>query len=356
MGGVRLSAVAWLVAGLGLVGCGDDFAIGRNIQRDTYTQSPSVEVDVVFVVDDSSSMLSAQEKVKQAFQSFAESLEDFNSNFHIGVTTTDTSSNGLQGAMLRVTVDGKSYPYISNDMPNYPQLFETLINQVGTSGSVFEAGLEASSRAILPASKGGVGDTANAGFLRDDATLAVIWVSDEDDCSNDGTIPASEPAACYDNTYASSLIDVYGYVEDYYTVKKSTGKVILGAVVGVDPGSEICEGISVARGDRYIEAVGIVGGVVGDICSGDFSVVMEELGLNAAGQRTVFLLSKTPDPVTLKVEITPAGGDTYSVARGEGWEYLADQNAVSFYGEYVPPRDSTVEITYEVVNNAVSAE
>jgi len=55
---------------------------------------------------------------------------------------------------------------------------------LGTDGSTYEKGLEAAERALTPplAAPGG----ANAGFLREGAYLVVVFLSDENDCSDRG--------------------------------------------------------------------------------------------------------------------------------------------------------------------------
>ena len=72
---------------------------------------------------------------------------------------------------------------------------------LGTDGSSYEKGLEAAERALTPplAAAGGPND----GFLRDDAYLVVVFLSDENDCSDRGPActtredcPDSENAAC----------------------------------------------------------------------------------------------------------------------------------------------------------------
>jgi hypothetical protein len=49
------------------------------------------------------------------------------------------------------------------------------IAQLGPDGCGYEQSLEAMYRALDPA--------VNPGFIRDDAALAVLFITDEDDCS-----------------------------------------------------------------------------------------------------------------------------------------------------------------------------
>lgn len=63
---------------------------------------------------------------------------------------------------------------------------------VGTRGHGFEKGLAAAVKAVSPEMN--AEGAPNHGFLREDARTAVIFVSDENDCSHDGTL--DERSAC----------------------------------------------------------------------------------------------------------------------------------------------------------------
>lgn len=76
---------------------------------------------------------------------------------------------------------------------------------VGTQGDGREKGLSAAVEALSPELTGGalgapgVDESApNHGFLRRDAKLAVIFISDENDCSHDGTFTDRDSRSCVD--------------------------------------------------------------------------------------------------------------------------------------------------------------
>lgn len=80
---------------------------------------------------------------------------------------------------------------------------------VGVRGWGFEQGLAAVTRAFSPELTGGPdGDPSefpNAGFLRPDAQTGVIFVSDENDCSNDGTLDYQTVCGVSECTYQENL-------------------------------------------------------------------------------------------------------------------------------------------------------
>lgn len=80
---------------------------------------------------------------------------------------------------------------------------------VGVRGFGFEQGLSAVVRAFSPELTGGPdGDPSqypNAGFVRPDAQTGVIFVSDENDCSNDGTLDYQSTCLVSECTYQENL-------------------------------------------------------------------------------------------------------------------------------------------------------
>jgi hypothetical protein len=142
-----------------------------------------------------------------------------------------------------------SYAQTGSSAPNSALAFQVAcMTNLGTSGCGFEQQLEASRRALER--------TEQLGFTRDTALLAVMFVSDEEDCSiEDGpSLFASEEiqdvaadlinVACGEN--AQFLYDAASYRDSYVEVKDGDAQAVLfAAIVGV-PIDPACEG----RGDQ----------------------------------------------------------------------------------------------------------
>jgi hypothetical protein len=145
-----------------------------------------------------------------AFPTFASALAQFPAkgvptSFHIGVVTTDLGSGpttpsanctpgGLGGKLQPLgrahdpscvpVTGGVNFINIdqvanTNNLPpaqDLPATF-TCMASVGDTGCGFEHVLESPYKALHDSIP------ENAGFLRDDALLAVVWVTNEDDCS-----------------------------------------------------------------------------------------------------------------------------------------------------------------------------
>lgn len=171
-------------------------------------------VDILFVIDDSPSMADKQKNLANNFQKFIDVLDSIQGgrpSVHIGVVTSDVGSRGADGVIAQgigtlgqggCSGSGKGgllqtfgAPLAANNKfiadtvddvtgvrntPNYTGTLTAAFSQMakaGAGGCGFEQHLEAAKLALSP------GTTPNAGFLREDAYLAVIFIADEDDCS-----------------------------------------------------------------------------------------------------------------------------------------------------------------------------
>ncbi len=165
-----------------------------------------VDVDLLFVIDNSGSMAEEQESLAlwahDALFGVLELDDDVLLNLHVAVVTTDMGAGPFGISSCEGTGDGGVF----NDVPaqasceaidgrflididdgaggritNYSAdtLSEAFgcIAGVGVSGCGFEQPLETMKRALDGS------NPENAGFLREGALLAVIIVSDEDNCS-----------------------------------------------------------------------------------------------------------------------------------------------------------------------------
>ncbi len=306
-------------------------------QTDVWYQEPTDQVDILWVVDDSSSMLAEQQTLATGFQSFALELENTGTDFHLGViTTTFLYDDPHRGELV-----GEP-PFITTE-DEYLTMFPSRVEEeVGISGYGREKGLEAASWALSPLLTTGTG--ANVGFLRPEAHLLVVFVSDEDDCSDEGGLDEhTANTACY--RYADDLVPTAEFVADLRGLKPADGysRVKLAAIVG----PELTSGcLDVVPGTRYIEAARLTGGLVGDICQSDWSGILYDLGLNAVGIHTTFELSHGAAVDSMEVRV-----DDVLVPAGEegGWTYDPEYYTVSFHGEWVPARGAVIEATYKVL-------
>jgi hypothetical protein len=217
------------------------------------------------------------------------------------------------------------------------ELFAELVAQ-GTIGTGIEMGLEGARLVFTEPYFG----ESNQGFLRDDANLAILFVSDEDDVS-----PYSVP------DYLRFFTDLKG--DDAY---RDHAQLSLSAVIGADepprddlPACESDDGVA-GYGRRYVEAAAQTDGLVQSICEEDFAPLVEQLGLTLSGLLLDFELSGLPKLETLVVGLYEDETDESLIrelVRDVDFSYVAEGNLIRFEEEQVPPSEYYIVAEYEVL-------
>ena len=334
---------------VGISACGDSIVIVNRERTDSYQQSPTDEVDILFVVDNSNSMQLEQTLLADGFESFIEGIEQANVDFHLGVISTNFEyDDGARGTLelTNTDIDGcdgvaAGPPYLTLD-DDYLTLFPCRA-QVGLNGSGKEKGLEAALYALGDSLTGPGG--ANEGFLRDDANLLVVFVSDEDDCSDEGALGANaDNTACY--SQRDLLTPASDLTQRIVDLKGVRGKVQLAAIVGPESAESVCDDTTLP-GTRYLEAAELTDGLQASICETDWSGFLNRLGLEAVGIQETFPLSYPANPETLEVRVDD---EVVEQSDSNGWTYIADPPSVQFHGDAIPARGSDIAITYEIAS------
>jgi hypothetical protein len=228
------------------------------------------------------------------------------------VVTTDVSdaqAGVLQGAPWIVT---------SEMVDSSAALLDAV--DVGTDGVPPEAGLGA---AVLALSEPLRSDQ-NRGFRREDASLHVVVVSDNDDSSED--VLGEDPGAVF-----------LEFLED--EALATGGSAVLSAIVGDEPVGCVGKAGSALPGSSYIEVAESSGGTVGSVCDADLSAVVEGLGLASATWPDTFELQASPEADTVRVELD-------GLRQDDGWSLAEEPPAIIFDG---PPEPSAeIEVRYQV--------
>jgi hypothetical protein len=174
-----------------------------------YELNPLRQLDLIFVIDNSSSMNEEQENIKRNFPDFMKELENIKGglpDIRIGVISTNFGAGpgmpamecpvygdrggfivkpgcGLDSASkgFWLSIDGKGAKNFDGDLST---VFSCMAN-LGISGCGYEHQLQ-SLRAALAASEPSSSiSPQNRNFLRKDAFLGIVILSDEDDCSGE---------------------------------------------------------------------------------------------------------------------------------------------------------------------------
>jgi hypothetical protein len=133
--------------------------------------SENKKIDILWVVDNSGSMQDEQNSLAFNFESFITDFIQKDVDFKMAVTTTDTSW-GHKGELIGNLTDLTSIAAAS-DINGFLNNFKETI-KVGINGSGHEKGLSASKSFI----------SNKASWLREDAMLAIVYLSDEEDQSS----------------------------------------------------------------------------------------------------------------------------------------------------------------------------
>jgi hypothetical protein len=322
---------------------------GTNLSRqiDTFEQVSGRKVDVLFAIDGSGSMEEEQDNVARNLDAFLNTAELFDTDFQIGVTHLDLGETKRYGGdnFASGELIG-SPPFLTPGQANYRTEFASRI-RLGASGGQQEAGLEAARQALsdplitqtnvtcsndsqceVPYNfcRGGVCSGRNGGFLREDASLEIVLLSDEEDQST------ATP-----EFYVDFFRSIKGFRNDSLMHVSS----IVGADTSGNPSDCSASGSGdAAAGRRYATVSTATNGTVGSICSTNFGPFLQNIGNRAFGLRIEFFLSRAAEPATIEVRVN-------DVRQATGWTYDAATNSIVFNRNSVPQPGQIIEVEYE---------
>jgi hypothetical protein len=241
-----------------------------------------LSIDILVVVDNSISMAEEQANLATEMQGFLRNLlippidpatgsplHIPVKDIHIGVISTDMGTGGYHVETCTDPVDGDdgilqhaSSPIVGWCDPAYPNYLsyefdepdEEAIDKLardfgciatlGMDGCGFEQPLKAVLKALTTHA-----DRANAGFLRPDSILAVVFLTDEDDCSvaagHEEIFDTTRSdlghlnLRCFHNPHMAEPIETY--VEAFRELRPDPGSLIMTFIGGVPP-DPMCEG------------------------------------------------------------------------------------------------------------------
>jgi hypothetical protein len=347
-------------------------------QTDIFNQFSDPKVDVLWVVDDSGSMAPYQDLLAQNFGQFFTASNVDDADYHIAVTTTLTADGDCLGApptcsqdsdcgqggqcSLGLCTAGNAVNSCDDDpmcgyytacsgndrfitpTSNNPSGQFTCNVQVSDAGHVnpnrpasdnAEGGFRAAYKFL---SEPNISDnTINGGFLRDDAKLHVIMVSDEPEQSK-GSV--------------DQYIDFFKNLKGF----RNSSLIAVSAIAAPPQGCQISDGQGgtvTLQDDRYKALVDEMNGRFQEICNPDWTAMMSALGLDSLGLQVEFFLSRAAEEASIQVCVrNPASSATCtpvtktSEGAANGWFYDSAANSVVFNAGSVPPRGSKVEVRY----------
>jgi hypothetical protein len=327
-------------------------------QTDTFHGSGRSSADILWVIDNSGSMGDEAEAISKQARPFIDVALEKQIDFRMAVTTTDVTQSGLHGRLY--PPDGNHPRILTSHMDRdaLERDWAYMINQ-GSSGSGWEAGLEGAYLALSPPLIDSLDDVTtpekydgNAGFLRRDANLAIVVVTDDRDHSffPENDFPDREPK---DPDYWRKYLDFFRGIKGEHRSESML------RVHGINGGTEMpsCP-TSYRPGWGYNDIIQATGGVIESICAKDWSETLRSIAEDAFTIQRCFTLSGQPgpapgngstDPETwLRVAMGKKPYDKLSPGGNVRWNYYPETNEICFDPYYAPRGSDEVSVSYDV--------
>ena len=269
----------------------------------------SLEMDILFVVDVSCGY-NEQYDIATAAPALLDTLSNGGVDYRIAVATSDTSTSERAGRLEEHEGAYWSHPRADDPV----DLFQALVVVEEPDSDPVERILDGVYAALE-----GRGDDVNQSFRRPGAALHTAVMSEDPDQSN---------------------LTPQEFVTWYRTLPARGAPYSFSAIVPDD--------LEDSEPSAYTVAVEALGGLRTDYRDAPYDAFMTELGQLWTRPYREVVLSRIPQPDTLRVSIrVPLEDGTETVETlHEGWVYDGIRNAVEVQERFIEPL-STVEVHYE---------
>ena len=285
-----------------------------DFKKESFSQdnAPSGLLDIVVVVDNSGSMKEEQQNLSTKLMPLLSYVSE--SDWRIGVVTTDPRDGCLRGLI------GKQ--------DQNPELAFARAVTAGTGGTRVEQGIYQAVAGIKGECQG------VTPWVRPNSTLAVLFLTDEDNCS-DGK-------SCGDDSWSSA-----NYLTDYLSSIRQIG--VNARVYGLlwHPNTEFSAcSTALRRGSIYAEAIARTGGAWGSICDDDYTATLQSISQDLSViLKTQFALAFTPN-LDAGFELKVNG-----IVQRSG--YRVTGNVLEFTTP--PPANAKIDVAYYVTTKLPQA-
>lgn len=244
--------------------------------------------DVLFVIDNSGSMQVEQAEVARRIGNFFGQIKKV--DWRVGIITTDPYEKDPVTNQENPLADGALLPY-----PNGQYFIDRSLD-IDAAGEQFaqtifrpeignghERGIHNTYRAIERSLNpfGGAKNLRLSNFFRNQASLSVVLISDENETLVNGV---GNPLENLQKSDGRNLINF---------VKSSWGqdKTFQFNSIIVRPDDQDCIGPDESFGHAYDELSNLTGGIVEDICAADYSGALKNIGAGVANLQKVYQLN-----------------------------------------------------------------
>jgi hypothetical protein len=320
---VLLSAL--VIAMVSATGCSNaktNFALPQQNDQFSGQIFYNNKVDILFIVDNSKSMLQYQQRLAAKISDMIDTLNSLGMDYRIAVTTSTMAKNSDYASARKLV---GSPHYLTR--ANINLLPERII--VGESGSDLERSLD-SMQLVTSASYADQ-------FLRSEALFTAIFISDEIDQSSEFGNPNNDDFINYLNQRKPTFADgTRGWIANYIGILTNQSCDSLGGHVSI--------------GTQFIKLVDASKGVKSSICAADLSAAVANIKAKIVGQLTAYRFKDVPNKSTIQVTV---GGRAIFEDATNGWTLETETNngvtvyLLKFHGDSIPAADERVSVNYK---------
>jgi hypothetical protein len=265
---------------------------GENTDIDASVTEQCRRMDLVFVIDDSGSMQEEQDNLSANFPEFANVLNNYRLgtgeelDYRAAITTTGITANytivvppipgfpplppimqsqsGADGKFRQTC--GMTRPWLERTDPNMATTFACAA-RVGTGGPALEMPLRAAELAVQ--------ENVNPSFLREDALLGIVIITDEDDCSRRASSFETAGDECATN--GDTNVDaVQSFIAGFDQRKGDRGRWATAVIAGPAAcSSSFGMASDAVRLKQFVQQTGDTA-VFGDICQGNLAPALQQ--------------------------------------------------------------------------------
>ncbi|MFN8792276.1 MAG: hypothetical protein ACK5Y2_12555 [Bdellovibrionales bacterium] len=302
-----------------LAGCSNDAGFSMPEQQQEFSSTLyNNKVDIIWLVDESSSMKKHQEKLSNEVEAMVQKLNELKLDYRMVMTTTSVGPGNSGG-----TYFGQPAVLTSTS----PSLVATLKGRLlrGEMGSDNERGILSLQNLLSDSYVNGDG----RGFHRPESLLLINVLSDEDD-GTDGTR----------ESVVQTLSNRLNVLKKPY--RPGVGGWLLNFIGVIDNHCQDQFG-RVNLGLRYMDLVQLSGGRKFSICAGNLKPAVEGLQSRVLEILTDYPIAQIPNVATIRVY---KNGILVPRSATNGWDYIPTLNVIRFYGSAVPAADSAIRVEF----------
>ena len=307
------------------------------------SSSVNNKIDILWVVDNSGSMENLQANVAANFSAFIADFQGRGFDFQMAVTTTEAwrEQNGnvycpQQSGLARYR-DEAGVAILNRQTPDLEAAFLANIRQ-GVNGCGDERAFASLLASLTDA------DNLSLGFPRQEAFLAIILVSDEDDFSHPGGDYLWND---YQDPRLSPVADIVSALDQFTGSSTERRRHSVSAIAIFD---EDCLNQNTPWGligRRYEELVTATDGLTASVCSQQFASELQLIGEQILVLSSQFYLSR--QPIVESIRVIVDGVEVVEDAN-IGWTYIPESNSILFAPPAIPSQGASIQIDFDPVS------